>query len=49
VARRNPEFGGSLLEQANLMLAMSFLVVLDALVHVFLPPPEHAIDQEASL
>jgi hypothetical protein len=36
--------GGSLLEEPNLLLAMSFLVVLHALIHVLVPPPEHAID-----
>ena len=43
------ELGGSLLEQVDLLVAVSFFVVLHALIHVFVPPLEHAIDQEGEL
>jgi hypothetical protein len=39
------ELGGSLLEQVDLLVAVSFFVVLHPSVHVLVPPLEHAIDQ----
>jgi hypothetical protein len=43
------ELGGSLFEQANLLLAVAVLVVLHPLIDVPLAPPEHAIDQNGKL
>jgi hypothetical protein len=40
-----PELGGSLFKQANLLLAVTFLVILHAFVHVVLTPSQHAIHE----
>jgi hypothetical protein len=41
------QFGGLLLKEQDLLLAVSLLVVFSAFVHVFLPILEHSIADTA--
>ena len=44
-----PSEAARFFEEANLLLAVPVLVVLQAFVDVFLAPAEHAIDQDGQL
>jgi hypothetical protein len=43
------ELGGPLLEQLHLLLAVSRLVVFQALIDVLVPPLQHAIDEASEV